>query len=369
MDTEPQPNPARIALLPTELVLNIVQNLDLKVDLNAFSRTNKRIYTITNPYLYRRDVQYGECSSICWAIDNIEPTTAKYALDAVMDITRLDKHVPEQRETLLRLLIDRGVPLSRNSLACRTALHSAVSYRDTLAIRLLLEKGIRVDVTADDGTQPIHCTTYSYVEAIHFLIKHFAYEPDTIRQLFRLYHMDIPETCWKEAALGVLIENGADINCRNKRGKALRLLMVLLADPIGRLFHIPMLRYLLDNGANVNTTTHNGEIPLCYAASRGHAKEVELLVQFGADIHAQDNKQGNTPLHQATRTKNINTMKYLLEHGADPNARNNYRHTPLFYAVADGANSQSKDNMGKTIFDSSADFSESAMALVREIGL
>ena len=45
---------------------------------------------------------------------------------------------------------------------------------------------------------------------------------------------------------------------------------------------------------------------------------VEMLLEANADIHAVDDKEGATPLHLASRHGNEETMRSLLDAGADP---------------------------------------------------
>ncbi|XP_071315475.1 ankyrin repeat domain-containing protein 53 isoform X2 [Trachinotus anak] len=55
------------------------------------------------------------------------------------------------------------------------------------------------------------------------------------------------------------------------------------------------LRYLLENGTDVNVTTDSGQTPLHLAASEGLLDCTKILVQAGADVLAQDS-MGHTPL-------------------------------------------------------------------------
>ena len=43
--------------LPNEILLLIAENLQVEGDINAFARTNNRLYSILNPYLYRYNVK------------------------------------------------------------------------------------------------------------------------------------------------------------------------------------------------------------------------------------------------------------------------------------------------------------------------
>ena len=60
-----------------------------------------------------------------------------------------------------------------------------------------------------------------------------------------------------------------------------------------------------------------------YASKLHNIKVVELLIQKGANINAQDNV-GYTALMYASRIHNIKVLELLIQKGADINAFNNY---------------------------------------------
>ncbi|XP_040887736.1 ankyrin repeat domain-containing protein 53 [Toxotes jaculatrix] len=70
------------------------------------------------------------------------------------------------------------------------------------------------------------------------------------------------------------------------------------------------LRYLLENGADVNVTTDSGQTPLHLAASEGLLDCTEVLVQAGADVLAQDS-MGLTPLDLARIWCHRKVARYL----------------------------------------------------------
>jgi len=75
----------------------------------------------------------------------------------------------------------------------------------------------------------------------------------------------------------------------------------------------------------------NPESDLRDAAVRGDASEVLAQIELGADVNAVD-FTGNAALHAAVKSKSIETVRLLLEHGADVNALGNFNLTPLKYA-------------------------------------
>ena len=74
------------------------------------------------------------------------------------------------------------------------------------------------------------------------------------------------------------------------------------------------------------------EIDLRDAATRGDSSEVLAQIKLGAEVNAVDHT-GDTALHAAVKSKSIETVRLLLENGADVNAPGNYEYTPLDYAT------------------------------------
>jgi ankyrin repeat protein len=94
-------------------------------------------------------------------------------------------------------------------------------------------------------------------------------------------------------------------------------------------------KYLLDAGADVNQTSDYGWTALLTATNNRHYRLAMYLIQRGANVNLA-NKGEWTPLYLATDNRNIEGgdfpvpkpdidhlefIQFLLEHGADPNAR------------------------------------------------
>lgn len=86
--------------------------------------------------------------------------------------------------------------------------------------------------------------------------------------------------------------------------------------------HKQMLELLLRYGADVNAGNHNGKTALHFAALAGQNEFVRILVKHGADINAPCPGEANsTPLMQAVIGKRTETVRLLLQLGADPTRR------------------------------------------------
>ena len=114
---------------------------------------------------------------------------------------------------------------------------------------------------------------------------------------------------------------------------------VFEASAVGR---TDRLRELLDEDSTLaNAWAEDGFQPLGLASFFGHVETARLLVERGADVSsASRNEMKVMPLHSAAATGDADTRyelaKLLLEHGADPNARQQDDYTPLMAADQHG---------------------------------
>lgn len=68
----------------------------------------------------------------------------------------------------------------------------------------------------------------------------------------------------------------------------------------------------------------------------GHDSLVEVLINYGADVNAQD-LFGRTPLFLAAeREGRLKVMDILLKNSSNPNLKDNEDQTPLFNAAKSG---------------------------------
>ena len=135
---------------------------------------------------------------------------------------------------------------------------------------------------------------------------------------------------------------------------------------------IDVMRWLLHHGADVNAWEDDGWTPLHDASVNRHSEAVQVLFDHKADVNSR-NQEGNTPLHEAffyagfpawDEKTAAGVVRRLLEHGADPNTRddNHPNSTPLHRAMdrgwlevtrlllSHGANVDEKNKEGRTPF-------------------
>jgi ankyrin repeat protein len=96
-------------------------------------------------------------------------------------------------------------------------------------------------------------------------------------------------------------------------------------------------RVLLDAGVAADIPNNWRQTPLYQLAMLGHARPaeiaiVDLLVEAGADVNAQDRK-GFAPIHVAARRANLPFLRHLIARGARLDTRTHDGAAPLDYAV------------------------------------
>ena len=170
----------------------------------------------------------------------------------------------------------------------------------------------------------------------------------------------VPERVPHKELVKYLIDRGADINAKNKRG----------ATPLYfAVKDIELTQYLIANGASVNVSAYGGYTPIMQAALSGNIALADLLTKNGAELNSkgqrgtilhylitskkegseemlkylferganfQEFSYGNTELHLAVLQGTNEMVKTLLELGIDVNIENDYGRTALYYAAKHG---------------------------------
>ena len=85
--------------------------------------------------------------------------------------------------------------------------------------------------------------------------------------------------------------------------------------------HTEVVKQLLDNKAVVNASRDTGDTPLYAAAQDGQTEVVKLLLDNKADVNASRTDDGTTPLYIAAYKGNTEVVKLLLHNKANRNSR------------------------------------------------
>ena len=125
-----------------------------------------------------------------------------------------------------------------------------------------------------------------------------------------------------------LIAQGADPNTKHKHNKPTPLVQATVAGCI------PMMKVLIDSGANVNKLDGplHRQTPLQAAVSACQYDAIDYLLERGAKI---DGVMHIPPLWELLEAKDLNLkmLQFLLDRGADPDAKNIIREHPVKHLV------------------------------------
>ncbi len=229
---------------------------------------------------------------------------------------------------MAKLLISRGADINVKDCHGRTAIFYAVDYNYTELAHILLDMGAEVNIRDCDGKTPI------------FNVRN----PELAKSLV-IKGADVNvRDCVNDTAFSYavrygrydiarfLIEKGAEVNTTNKLGMT----------PLHYVCNFRLAQYLLDHGLDVNAKNYNGNTPLLFLLNRCYyepeesdpyiEKLVLLYLSRGADIN-EINDEKLTPLHIAVFRGKTRLIKFLLSRGADMRAADYTDRTPIQYAA------------------------------------
>jgi len=266
----------------------------------------------------------------------------------------------------LRRLVAQKADVNTPQADGATALHWAV-YRDDLAtVDLLLKAGASVKVANQYGATPLSLAAESGKAAIvRRLLEAGADANEHLLNMETVLMM--AARTGDVATMQLLIERGADVNAKEST-RGTTALMWAAAQK-----HPAAVKLLIDRGANVAAASDpawqdrpvryakavdprpsqgrnqdlvvsqvgprstrardgGGLTALVLAVRENDAESVRVLLDGGADVN-QVTRYGWSPLLVATQNRNYQLASYLLDHGADPNLTNKGAWSPLYIAV------------------------------------
>ncbi len=225
---------------------------------------------------------------------------------------------------MVDLLLGGRHPVKAANEFGATALYAATDFDDPAVTKKLLAAGADPNMALRSGETPVMAAAREgHVALVRALLDAGA-DPNAQEK-------NGGQTALMWAAAGgysaiteELVRHKADVNARTKSGNTA--LMFAARGDLGST------RALLDAGADPNVAIPDwGGTPLIIASTMGQAAVVEALLNKGAKIQQVDNN-GFTALHSAVRDSDygaerdqraraVATVKVLLGHGADPNAK------------------------------------------------
>ncbi len=300
----------------------------------------------------------------------------------------------------VKALIDAGTnpDCTTNYLA---PLHSAIDRRNVNAVRLMLQSKVHPALPNNNGVTPLEHICSGNNGREFFSLFDGSHDKDTIQahplmQCFNLLReygakISLQMRVGRQIALALLDKELPELydwfaDFSEIQTSRHRYTLLHLAVLKGRINHVDA---LLNNGANPNDLTSEGETPLHIAARMGNSVIVCRLLLSGADPN-RVSKTGDTALHNAVRDCRVPAAAALLRDNAiiNPNIQNSLGETPIILAckmkkthgqlrrtsqleklvfleellVKSGVSLEFKDKKGNTALDYNAAFKRNACA-------
>jgi ankyrin repeat protein len=212
----------------------------------------------------------------------------------------------------------------------QTALHKAAVYDwgSLDDVKKLIARGADVHAVDKDGFTPLHLAAMSgYADKAKALLGSGARYDATTKMGTLPLHLAAERRRINTELLDLLIGPPTNrvINVMNKEGHT-PIFRAVDAD------NADTIKWLLEHGADANL---GEELPLERAFILNYTKCAEALCAGGANVNAI-NRDGVTLLTKAIDRDKKETIKFLLDHKADPNAKDKHNRTAIHMAASKG---------------------------------
>ncbi len=216
--------------------------------------------------------------------------------------------------------------LQAQDISGASPLHEAVRYGHVETAKVLLDAGAKVDALDSIGKSPFLLiipadSQYKMYETLMEYNANVAQKDmygDTVLHVATLSRT-------KAEVLSLLVNRGAPVNERNKQGITPLSLAIEKGYP-------EIAQFFAENGADIHAADQDGASPLTKALDSPSIDMLKTIVT-PKNILLKDSA-GNTALHIAImRDSPYEYIKYLVDSGADVNARNSNGDSVLYLAV------------------------------------
>jgi ankyrin len=259
------------------------------------------------------------------------------------------------KDAVRSLVVDRAninVPQSDGT----TALHWAVRHRDLTTADLLIKAGADVKAANRYGLTPIQLAATNGDAAMIQRLLAAGVDPNFTNPGGETVLMTASRTGNLDAIF-LLLARGANVNAKESERGQTALMWAVLEN------HTDAVKLLIARGADINAkttartikgeytparpagaagpgiirqralpTAEGGMTALLFAVRDGNAPMMRLLLDSGADIQLAS-ANDTSPLMIAILNGQTEMASYLLNRGANPNAIDAYKRGPLFAAI------------------------------------
>ncbi|GLG98374.1 Poly [ADP-ribose] polymerase tankyrase, partial [Gryllus bimaculatus] len=295
----------------------------------------------------------------CGKSDNLLSVTHREYGDVARGSTPLHWAVSRGKMEMVQLLLKHNASINSVDKHGRTVLHLASQKCDPALIKLLLDEG--ADALALDSKKqaPLHYLFFWRTLFDNTFVYSLVKEKSDPYKLDEMSPHE--DTRLPHEVARLLLENNANVEQKDAEGRSplhlamlrgdAEIVQVLLehgANPqhlndtreASLCFFIQsycldtsnIIHHMLEAGDDPNGLDEKGNAPLHHAARKGKLDEVNLILQYNANIEQKDAK-GRTPLHLAIKYRHPDLITLFLDYGANPLELDNDQQEPLNYVL------------------------------------
>ncbi|XP_041357845.1 transient receptor potential cation channel subfamily A member 1-like [Gigantopelta aegis] len=255
--------------------------------------------------------------------------------------TPLHIAVDEVQIDVINFLIDHGAATDILNNAKHAPIHLTVLSGNADLLKVLVQHDqVDVNLAGESGSTPLHyCAVTDHDKCAEILLEYGARPCAKCDFGFYAVHSAAKSAAFK--TLEVLIKYSeslgytreAVLSWKDKENN-----MPLHSAVNGG--NIKAVEVCLKAGALVSAQQDDKSTPVHFACLQGNLNMLQLMYEtqpekFEKSLHLTDSC-AMTPLHRAALFNHVSVVKYLLEKGADVNAKDNQERTPLLLSASKG---------------------------------
>ena len=222
--------------------------------------------------------------------------------------TPLHSAAKEGHLALVRLLVERGAKVESLSTLERTPLHEAVFGGHAPIVNMLLELGVSVHRKDYRGWTALHvAANRSSVQMAKILLDHGA-DVEALSSPYYRNTVPYPRPLSDASRTSLPRPFPGDRTPLHHAAAA------------GDLETFDLLR---ENGASIQSRDTDGMMPIHMAAMGGSLQILERILDTGFEVDTRDTVEGHTALHWAVNSGKEDCIALFLRRGADVEAQNN----------------------------------------------